>query len=171
MAEKAFTGSDQSHSREVTGRMVLVCLVGFFAAAFAVNGVMAVAAISTFSGLDADSPYQAGLAFDQEIADSRAQQALHWQVQARVTKTDGRKTLIEISAQDVQGNPVAGLGAAATLVHPTDRRLDRHLTLTQEAPGRFSGMTGTAIGQWDVVVDLSRAGTRLFRTKNRVFLR
>lgn len=63
-----FNKSVAAQPRELTGRIVLTWLVGFFAVVFAVNGVMAVAAISTFSGLDSDSPYQAGLAFDAEIA-------------------------------------------------------------------------------------------------------
>jgi nitrogen fixation protein FixH len=156
--------------REVTGRMVLIWLVGFFAVVFAVNGVMAVAAISTFSGLDSDSPYQAGLAFDAEIADARAQRALHWQVQATVVKTDAGATRIDISARDPDGVPLPGLAATASLVHPTDRRRDRDLALTEDTPGHFRGVTGPAVGQWDVVIDLSRDGTRLFQSKNRVTL-
>ena len=171
MAEKTFTSSNQRQPRELTGRMVLICLVGFFAVVFAVNGVMAVAAISTFSGLESDSPYEAGLAFDREIAVARAQQALHWQVQAEVTRTKAGKTLVEISARDEEGNPLPGLRATATLVHPTDRRLDRDLEVTEDAPGHFSGLSETAVGQWDVAIDLARDGARLFRTKNRVFLR
>ena len=61
-----------AQGRELTGRMVLIWLVGFFAVVGAVNAVMIGAAISTFAGLEHDSPYQAGLAFDQEIAAARA---------------------------------------------------------------------------------------------------
>src|ERR1019366_9938190 len=109
-------------------------------------------AISTFAGLDSDSPYQAGLAFDQEIAAARAQQALHWQVQAKVTTTDEGRTLVEIFARDANGAPLSGLGATATLVHPTDRRLDRDLAISEDGPGHFRGVTGPAVGQWDVVI-------------------
>jgi nitrogen fixation protein FixH len=165
-----FNKSVAAQPRELTGRIVLTWLVGFFAVVFAVNGVMAVAAISTFSGLDSDSPYQAGLAFDAEIAAARAQKALHWQVQATVARTEEGATRIEISAHDPDGVPLPGLGATASLVHPTDRRLDRDLALSEDAPGHFRGVTGPAVGQWDVVIDLSRDGARLFQSKNRVTL-
>jgi nitrogen fixation protein FixH len=165
-----FNKSVAAQPRELTGRIVLTWLVGFFAVVFAVNGVMAVAAISTFSGLDSDSPYQAGLAFDEEIAAARAQKALHWQVQATVARTEEGATRIEISAHDPDGVPLPGLGATASLVHPTDRRLDRDLALSEDAPGHFRGVTGPAVGQWDVVIDLSRDGARLFQSKNRVTL-
>jgi nitrogen fixation protein FixH len=157
--------------RELTGRTVLVCLVGFFVVVGAVNAVMIAAAVSTFAGLESDSPYQAGLAFDQEIAAARAQQALHWQVQAKVARTDGGETQVEISARDSDGAPLPDLGATASLVHPTDRRLDRDLAMTPDGLGHFSGTTGTAAGQWDVVINLSRDGVRQFRSKNRVTLR
>jgi hypothetical protein len=32
-------------------------------------------------------------------------------------------------------------------------------------------VTGLAVGQWDLVVELSRDGARQFRSKNRVVLR
>jgi nitrogen fixation protein FixH len=156
--------------RELTGRMVLTWLVGFFAVVGAVNAVMIGAAISTFAGLEHDSPYQAGLAFDQEIAAARLQDALHWQVQAKVAKSDTGETLVEISARDAGGAPLPGLGATAMLVHPTDRRLDRELTMTQVGAGRFNGATGVAAGQWDVVIELTREGVRRFRSKNRIVL-
>jgi nitrogen fixation protein FixH len=165
-----FNNNAAAPPRELTGRMVLIWLVGFFAVVFAVNGVMAVAAISTFSGLDSDSPYQAGLAFDAEIAAARAQRALHWQVQVTVVKTDRGATRIDISARDPNSVPLPGLAATASLVHPTDRRLDRELVLTEDTAGHFHGVTGPAIGQWDVVIDLSRDGARLFQSKNRVTL-
>ena len=171
MTAKGAARNDRGRPRELTGRMVLMWLVGFFGVVAAVNAVMMAAAISTFAGLDSDSPYQAGLAFDQEIAAARAQQALHWQVQAKVTTTDEGRTLVEIFARDANGAPLSGLGATATLVHPTDRRLDRDLAISEDGPGHFRGVTGPAVGQWDVVIDLTREGTRQFRTKNRVVLR
>jgi nitrogen fixation protein FixH len=169
MARNIFTTGGQG--RELTGRTVLMWLVGFFAIVGAVNAVMVGAAISTFAGLEHDSPYQAGLAFDQEIAAARVQQALHWQVQAKVAKSDRGETLVEISARDADGAPLPGLGITASLVHPTDRRLDRDLAMTQDGPGHFSGVTGAAVGQWDIVIELARDGARQFRSKNRVILR
>jgi nitrogen fixation protein FixH len=170
MATGISTGSSETPPRELTGRMVLVCLVAFFGVVAAVNAVMMAAAISTLSGLDSDSPYEAGLAFDREIVASRAQLALHWQVDAKVERDEG-KTRVEFSARDADGNPLPGLSATASLVHPTDRRLDRDLAVTQDGPGHFQGVTGDALGQWDVVIDLSRDGVRQFRSKNRVVFR
>jgi nitrogen fixation protein FixH len=170
MATHVVTETSQAQPRELTGRMVLIWLIAFFCIVAAVNAIMMTAAISTLSGLDSDSPYEAGLAFDQEIAASRAQQALHWQVDAKVEQ-DGGMTRVEITALDADGAPLPGLSATASLAHPTDRRLDRDLAVTQDRPGHFAGVTGAALGQWDVVIELSRDGVRQFRSKNRLVLR
>jgi nitrogen fixation protein FixH len=170
MATHVLTASSEARPRELTGRTVLIWLIAFFGIVAAVNAAMMAAAISTLSGLDSESPYEAGLAFDREIAASRAQQALHWQVDAKVEADDG-KTLVEIAARDANGAPLPGLSATASLAHPTDRRLDRDLPVTQDRPGHFSGVTGPALGQWDIVIELSRDGVRQFRSKNRLVLR
>ncbi len=82
-----------------------------------------------------------------------------------------RETLVEITARDADGTPLSGLTATASLAHPADRRLDRDLAMTQDGPGHFRGVTATAVGQWDLVIELSRDGTRRFRSKNRIVLR
>ena len=170
MTAKVAARNHSGRPRELTGRTVLICLVGFFGIVAAVNAVMMFAAISTLSGLDSDSPYQAGLAFDEEIVAARAQQALHWQVDANVERDEGG-TIVEITARDADGTPLPGLTATASLAHPADRRLDRDLAITQDGPGHFRAVTGTAAGQWDLVIELSRDGTRRFRSKNRIVLR
>jgi nitrogen fixation protein FixH len=163
--------SDSGGRREVTGRIVLIYLVAFFAVVGAVNAIMMAAAVSTFAGLESESAYQSGLAFEREIAAAEKQQALYWQVEAKIERADHGATGIEIAARDDRGGALAGLGAAVTLVHPTDRRLDRNVRMTEGAPGHFNGTTEPAVGQWDVVIELSRNGVRQFRSRNRVVLR
>ncbi|HEY7665295.1 MAG TPA: FixH family protein [Xanthobacteraceae bacterium] len=161
---------DGARRKEVTGRMVLICLVAFFAAVTAVNAIMIAAAVSTFGGVDTDNAYQAGLAFDREAAAARAQDALHWRVQAKVSPREG-VTLIEVVANDAADRPLTGLQASARLAHPADRRADHAVRLEQTAPGRFAGTTEAAAGQWTLEIELLRAGSRVFRSDNRVFLR
>ena len=86
-------------------------------------------------------------------------------------QADDGETMVEISARDADGTPLPGLTATASLAHPADRRLDRDLAMTQDGPGHFRGVTGAAAGQWDLVIELSRDGTRRFRSKNRIVLR
>ncbi len=157
--------------KEVTGRMVLICLVAFFAVIAGVNFIMVKAAISTFGGLETESSYRAGLAFGREIAAAQAQEARHWRVEAKVLPVKNGTTIVEMSVQDVAGQPLTGLDAIVRLAHPTDRRLDRALVVREDAPGRFRGATSLTMGEWDLVIELSRGKERLFRSKNRVSVR
>jgi nitrogen fixation protein FixH len=170
MSTDAFTNGDGCRQKEVTGLKVFLCLVAFFAVVVAVNGAMMYVAVSTFAGLDTENPYAAGLAFEQEIAAVRAQDALHWQVQGKVDRTDAGATTVEISARDAGGHPLVGLTASVALVHPADERLDHSLVMSEDAPGHFTGTSDQAAGQWDLVIELSRSGERMFRSRNRVVL-
>jgi len=170
MTQPIPTGGGGCRAKEVTGRTVLVWLVAFFGIVALVNGVMIRAAVSTFGGLETESSYQAGLAFAREAADARAQDALHWRVDARLSLLrDGAADLV-IEARDAADHPLRGLAAMARLVHPADQRDDHQVALRETGPGEFRGNATAAAGQWDLVLELARDGTRVFRSKNRVLL-
>jgi nitrogen fixation protein FixH len=163
----------RSHLRvtEITGRMVFVLLVAFFAVVIGVNGVMIHEAISTFGGLETESSYRAGQLFEREVEMAKAQDAQHWKVEAKVTPAGEGSAVLEIGAHDAAGLPLARMDASARFERPTDRRLDRPVGLSEEAPGRFRGSAAITSGQWDLVIELSRGGERLFRSRSRVVLR
>ena len=157
--------------RELTGRTVLFCLVAFFAVVASVNAVMMTAAVTTFSGVETANSYQAGVTFAREEAAAEAQESRHWRVNSLLRSQANGLTQVELSAQDRAGQPLAGLEATVSLVHPNDRRLDRPVTMRANAPGRFRGAVTFSPGQWDLVIELSRDGERLFRSKERIILR
>lgn len=156
--------------REVTGRTVLICLVAFFGLIAAMNAVLIRLAVSTFGGVETENAYQAGLNFSREIAAAETQDALHWQVKATVSGGP-ETTVVELVARDANGRPLAGLDASAQLVHPSDRRGDLTVPLDERATGTFRGQVAAAHGNWTLVIDLVRDGTRVFRSRNRVYLR
>jgi nitrogen fixation protein FixH len=156
--------------REITGRMVLFCLVGFFAVVAGINALMTVLAVSTFGGVETESSYKAGLAFSRELSASRAQDARRWRVQATMTPQSERQR-IELVTQDADGRPLIGISAVARLSHPTDRRADIAVDLREASPGRYIGTATPSDGQWDLIVELARDGERLFRSKNRMVIK
>ncbi|MGA8610143.1 MAG: FixH family protein [Xanthobacteraceae bacterium] len=162
----------QGPGREVTGRMVLLCLVGFFAVVFAVNGVMIHEALSTFGGVETESAYQAGRKYEEDVAMARAQDARQWRVDAKVEPMPDGAARVDIVARDDAGQPLAGLDAAVQFKRPTDSRLDRLVTVTESSGGRFRGSAeDLPAGQWDLVIELSRHGDRLFRSVSRIVLK
>lgn len=159
-----------NHPRPLTGRTVLLCLIGFFGTVALANAIMIRAAVSTFGGVETSSSYQAGLAFARNAAAARAQYELHWQVKANV-RPSGDTVVVEIDARDATGRPLTGLEANVVLHHPTDRRADQTVALNEDANGNFRGTTARFAGQREVLIELSRGGERLFRSQNRVILR
>lgn len=156
--------------RPLTGRFVLVALLAFFGVVVGVNVVMARFAVSTFGGVETASSYKAGLAFRSEELAAGEQAGRHWRVEAVITESGGDARTFTITARDGEGRALTGLEADARLVHPTDARRDVDLAFDDLGGGTFRASTQAHAGSWDLVLDLSQGGTRLFRSKNRVQL-
>jgi nitrogen fixation protein FixH len=156
--------------RELTGRTVFVCLLAFFGVVAAANAVLIRAATSTFGGVEVDSSYKAGLRFQQELDAVRAQDALHWSVSARLERRSGGEAKLSLSIRDRDGRPLSGLQAVARLAHPADARRDHAIAMHPAGPGLFTGVTDAEPAQWDLLIDLSRDGHNMFRSKSRVEL-
>ena len=156
--------------REVTGWMVLFCLVTFFVVVATVNAVMITAAVTTFGGLETASSYKAGLAFARESAAANEQQVRNWQVTAQLHAQPDGQVRIDLSALDASSQPLNGFDATILLAHPTNRRLDHDIGMQANGPGRYVGSSAVSSGQWDLVIELGRDGERLFRSKQRVTL-
>lgn len=157
--------------RELTGKHVLFCFLGFFGVVFAVNAVLVKAATSTFGGVETSSSYQAGLMFEQDVARAEQQDALHWRVNGKLARGHAGEARLDISARDSKDVPLAGLTARARLAHPADGRLDRIIVLSGTSAGQFHGEVQAQSGQWELIVDLYRDDTRAFRSRSRVTLR
>ena len=157
--------------RELTGRAVLLWIVGFFAVVFAVNGVLVQAATSTFRGMETGSSYKAGLLFKADVESAQRQENLHWQVDGKLSRDRAGEAVLEFSARDANGRPLAGLTAAARLAHPADAGLDRTVEFKTVGAGVFRGEADAQPGQWELIVDLFRGDERVYRSRSRVTLR
>ena len=162
---KAFTGR---FSRPITGRIVLLYFVSFFGIIFAMNFYMVRVAISSFSGVETESAYKAGLSFKNDIAAAQAQDARHWSVEATIQRGDDGG--IVITARDARGQALAGLAPEIRLTHPTDKRRDLPLEFVESMPGRFKSLSPMPEGRWDLVIELKREGETVFRSKSRISL-
>jgi nitrogen fixation protein FixH len=154
--------------RIITGRIVLICFVTFFGVVFAMNFVMVRVALSTFSGVETESSYKAGLSFKNDVAAAHAQDALHWNVEAKLQH--GTTSRIVLSAHDAQQAPLSGLTTEIRLGHPTDKRRDVPVQFVETTPGQFESLTTLPEGQWDLVIGLKRDGETVFRSKSRISL-
>lgn len=170
--------------RRLTGRTVLLCLIGFFGTVGAVNFVMIRAALSTHGGSEKISSYRAGLNFARDRDAARAQAALDWHVDIvmpRLAASRGTGCAIagngcaasgpvSVSVRDAQGKPMPGLEAKLLLSHPTDSRRDRTIALADLGDGTYAAAIDASAGHWIVDLDLDRDGEQMFRSSGRVVL-
>ena len=161
----------QVSPKPLTGGKVLFMLVAFFGVVFAVNFLLAKLAIDTLPGTEVDSAYSASIAYQQEIAAARDQNARNWKVDAHIQReVDGTATL-QIEAHDSGGLPMSGLTFLGRFERPTDRRSDQAVTLAEVGNGVYRGSSPpVAPGQWDLVLEGDAAGQRMFLSKNRMVL-
>ena len=163
--------STRRKTRELTGKHVLFCLLGFFGVVFAVNAALVKAATSTFGGVETSSSYKAGLMFEQDVARAEQQDELHWRVDGKLSRNRAGEAVLDISAHDAKGAMLAGITAQARLAHPADERLDHVIAMNSTAAGQFHGEAQAKPGQWELIVDLYRGEARVFRSRSRVTLR
>ncbi|WP_454915340.1 FixH family protein [Xanthobacter sediminis] len=156
--------------RELTGAMVLAGLLAFFALVFTVNFIMARLAVTTFAGVETESSYKAGLAFTKESDAAEAQAERNWSVDVDLQSPGGTSRVVEVRALDASGKPLSNLVADGRFAHPTDARRDVVLDVEPLGDGRYRARGEAGSGQWDLVIDFSQGGDRLFRSKNRVQL-
>ncbi len=153
------------------GRHVFLMFVLFFGVVFAVNGYMLRVAVGTFSGVQTETPYKMGLAYNTRIAAARKQDDLGWKVEARLIRAEDGAATVVLSAADREGRPLSGLAGEVRLQRPADKRQDRSVSLQPTGTGRYGAeLTGVAPGQWDVVVLLDEKGETVFESTSRIVL-
>jgi nitrogen fixation protein FixH len=157
--------------RELTGRTVLLCFIGFFGVVAAVNAIMIRAAVTTFAGTETSSAYRAGLAYKDDEAAAASQARLNWQVDGRIARAPSGEAVLTVDLRDMNQAPVYGIDVAARLAHPLNAQLDRSVALSRAADGSFRGATEAAAGQWTLTLEVTRNGDRVYRSRTRLVLK
>jgi nitrogen fixation protein FixH len=121
-------------------RWIPWAFVGGMALVVAVNLVLVIASVSTFTGVTAGQAYDRGRAYNQVLAEAARQDGLGWR--AAITAERG---VLRVTVVDREGLPVAG-------------RLDGVLRAPLEGTEIPLGLVARAPGQWQAPLDLPRAG-------------
>ncbi len=120
--------------------------VGAMLIVIAVNAVMVTYALSSFSGLAVDKPYERGVRYNDVLAAQKGQDALGWRVSVNV---EGNQLVLRI--QDRDGQPLDRLGITGHLERPVSNEATLPLGFTAMGDGRFVARLNTPHpGQWDV---------------------
>ena len=151
------------------GRAYPWIFVAAFLGIIAVNATMVALAVTTFSGIETPKHYLEGLAYNQLLAATRAQEALGWHVDIAAAGAAG-DLAIAVAARDAAGRPLEQLALEAILVRPTRSGLDRQVALVPVGPGRYRATASLPEpGLWDLRLIANR-GEAHWQTVKRLML-
>ncbi len=137
----------------VKGWHVAAGVVAFFAVVIGVDAAFLTLAYRTHPGQVAPRPYEAGLIYNTELERLRVQEALGWRA-----AIEARPDAVMVLLRDRDGQPLRGLKVTATLLRPATEQGRSVLTLTETAPGQYSGPRAGLSGVWDVRVEAGGGG-------------
>lgn len=155
----------------LTGRGVLLWLLGFFGIIFATNAFFITMAVKTFRGEDEQLPYLQGVQYNDTLAHRALQKKLGWQaVVSAVRHADG-SVRISVSVRQPGGTAAPAEHLSGELRHPSDENRDLPLRLTSEGGGLYhADLPRVSAGIWDVVLK-SGKGDLPFEAVRRVLLK
>src|SRR3954468_387267 len=154
---------------KLTGRGVLVALLGFFGLIFATNAIFITAAIRTFRGEDEARPYLQGVEYNHTLARRSEQARLGWRASMSDRRLPSGMVLLTVDVAQADGKPPAGLALTGELRHPADENRDRLLRFAETAPGHFeSVLRDLNPGRWQMVVSNSK--DQPFRAEGRLWV-
>lgn len=151
--------------------------VGGMLIVIAVNVVLVIFAVGTFSGLETTDHYRKGLAY-QDALDATARQAeLGWTAQVDFRPRppggeSGGQSSGELALQfsDRDGQPLERLEVEAQFTRPTQAGFDHKAVLDSEGSGRYRASISFPMpGQWDLRV-LARRDDARFQSTHRLLV-
>jgi nitrogen fixation protein FixH len=140
-----------------------------FGIIIAANGIMVAVAFDSWTGLETDSAYQDGLAYNQEIAAAEAQRELGWQVNLSVAESGPRRVEVSVRLANAAGTPFKADEVRAVFRRPTHDGFDVETWLRHDASsGQHGGEVELPLaGIWDVSVE-ARSQGRSYRIDKRI---
>jgi nitrogen fixation protein FixH len=143
--------------KKLTGRGVLLMLVGFFGVIIATNAIFITAAVRTFRGEDEAKPYLQGIEYNQTLARRAEQRKLGWQASFGDKRLPTGAVLLTIDVAQPNGKAPKGLVLTGELRHPADEHRDRVLRFAEIRPGHFETvLQDVSPGHWQMVVSNSQ---------------
>lgn len=134
---------DSTPSFTFGGRHLALLMAGFFGVVIAVNGLLAVLAGGSWTGLVVQNAYVASQHHNEELEDARRQDALGWRSEIRA-----EPDRIVLVLRDRRDSPVSGIPFDLRLSRATHEGEDRRLRLDERAPGTYTADAALARGLW-----------------------
>lgn len=159
----------KAHFR-LTGLHVLLIAIGFFGSVITIDVTMAILAVKTFSGVEAERPYEHGLAFNREIKAAQEQDARNWSVTQKIERGVDGLSRFSVYFQDNAGMAIAGLDVKMNLKAPADAKRDLSLDLEDHGAGMYHGAIHAQSGQWTLELVAKDQNAIVYKSLERISL-
>ena len=152
-------------------RWIPCAFVAFFGVVLLANGAMIWIAFVTWTGLETESAYQKGLAYNRVLDQAEAQASLGWQVHLEFAQADGRALAVKLALADRHGDLIEDASISTTFFRPTHEGHDQVAAIPHRYGGAYEARVELPLaGQWDVHLTVEHAG-EVWRATRRVYLR
>ncbi|MBI1774017.1 MAG: FixH family protein [Proteobacteria bacterium] len=132
-------------------------LIGALLVVMGANALLIHFALDSWTGLVTDRAYDEGLAFNQTLAQAKAEAAQGWNVSVRVLPTEGGAEL-ELTVSDRAGRALTDLDAETTWIRPIGSAARVERALANRGNGHYGGSIPLpSRGQWEIRVSLAHA--------------
>ncbi len=129
--------------------------VGGFGVILIANGALLYFAIQSWTGIETESAYEKGLAFNEQIESAEAQARLGWQAELLVEPAGDKRAAVTLTLLDAAAAPLERAEVTATFVRPTHSGHDVDLVLVPLGGGRYGAAAALPFaGQWDLELDI-----------------
>jgi nitrogen fixation protein FixH len=157
--------------RLIGSRWIPYAFVAFFGVVLLANGAMIWIAFATWTGLETESAYQKGLAYNRVLDQARAQASRGWQVDLEFAQADERAVAVKLALADRHGDLIEDASVSTTFFRPTHEGHDQVAAIPHRYGGEYEARVELPLaGQWDVQLSIERAG-EVWRETRRVYLR
>lgn len=156
-------------ARRSAGTWIPWLFVAFFLLVVAVNGTMIWVALTSWTGLAANQPYDKGLTYNRNLDAAARQAALGWRPTLSV-RLDGGTGKVELLLTDAKGDAVDGAQATVRFERPTSEGMDFAVELQPAGAGAYRAeFAPPAAGAWNLHA-IVRRGADLHVHDQRVVL-
>ncbi|MEM9599806.1 MAG: FixH family protein [Pseudomonadota bacterium] len=156
MSETIRMKEDEGEPRwQLTGRHVLLLMVGFFGVIIATSVVFTTLAVTSFRGEDVKRSYRQGLDYNTTLDARSAQSQLGWTAQINIVDDRGERMVV-VQLTDADGVPLSATEFVGRLRHPVDSTLDHKIDLDSQGDGIARANLTGLLGQWTLEVSATR---------------
>ena len=138
---------------KLTGKHVLMWVLGFFGVMFIANGFFVYYANTSWPGVEVESSFKEGQIYDEKLEAARQQEERAWHMDAQLKRRQNDVYLVVV-AKDKLDNPLLDLTIKAEVGRPVNELNDQKVDMSHNGEGIYQAKLGSLdSGRWRVKLE------------------